>query len=368
MGVVNKMDITQPDETYNSWPVIIKAKNNDLLVFYSKGLYHGTTDTTRKVVYKRSTDYGVTWSEETTLSDDEYDNSVFGAGVTSSGAIIVVIRKNLYAGETSLDNGVIRSIDNGATWSEYSSISFEVNPVMIGPMINVPGKGLMMGWHNATWSSGVIWSYDDGLTWSAPQVIASNTDNAYVPVETRFAYLGFGKIIGIGRTQINGNPLFQLQSEDYGQTWKVYNTNITDQIITPAAIVFDNGVIDICYYHRGEGALRHRKADIEKIWYDSQSWPESEIIAEGSLSIADAGYAHSVQITNNLCMCVYYSGDSTNTGIYGTYFLSGLTQDEFITSTSFCTILPLNLMWNPNTFNPSAFHANKDSAFYIKIN
>lgn len=308
--------ITYPDGKYNSWPIIVKAKNGDIIVFYSKGSQH-VNDPTRKIVSKRSTDGGILWGDETVVYDSIYDDSVFSPCVTSTGAIVIIIR-SFDISNNIINHGVIRSQDNGYTWTSFSKISIPSTAIIVNKIIEIPNKGLMAGWGDRPYTFEILWSYDDGITWVNQSIITGDPNNS--PLEPRFSYIGNGKIIGIGRTNEVGKGLFQMQSSDYGNTWTIYRTNITDQYWTPTAILYKNGFIDILYYHRTIGVLRHRQSHFSNIWDNPLNWSDSQIYDYGSINIADAGYPDSIFVDDRICLCVYYSGDYVNTGIYGMYY------------------------------------------------
>jgi hypothetical protein len=321
----NADKVIQPnDGKYNSWPVIVRAQNGDILVFYSKGSQHVSGDPTRAVVYKRSTDSGMTWSDEATLLNDTYDDAIFSVGVSSSGTIIVIIRRVISSTE-NYDQVVMTSIDNGFTWSAPSTISvLPVSTISVSPIIEVEGHGLMASFNDRPYSCELIWSTDEGKTWGNRQTITIPTDSNDAPLECRFVYIGNGKIFGIGRTNVVGDGLFQLQSEDYGANWTVLKTNITDHYMTPTALIYQNSEVDIVYYHRATGALRQRHASITDIWGKSLFWTDSKVISYGSLKAADAGYPHSINLINDTCLCVYYSGSGNDSGTGGSAGIYGV--------------------------------------------
>jgi hypothetical protein len=224
--------IRSNDGKYNSWPVIAKAPNGDILVFYNKGSQHVNGDPTRAVVYKRSNDLGMTWSDEVPILNDTYDDAIFSVCTTSAGTIIVIIRRVISSTE-NYDQVVMRSTDNGDTWSAPVPISvLPVSTISVSPIIEVEGHGLMASFNDRPYSCELIWSTDDGVTWGNRQTITTPADPNDAPLECRFVYIGNGKIFGIGRTNVEGAGLFQLKSEDYGATWTILRTNITDHYMT----------------------------------------------------------------------------------------------------------------------------------------
>lgn len=321
----NELKVIKTADQYNSWPVIAKDANGDLLCFYNRGAYHGTDDTSRCVVYKRSTDKGYTWGDEIVILDDAFDTSVFSVGVTDLGTIVLILRHmNAPFSETAVEHVVVRSTDDGATWNAPFVLAAltGLDVTTVGPIIEVPTAGLMAGWHGlslaGTWTSALIWSSDDGLTWTS-QTIVTGPDSTTVPVECRYVYVEAGKILGIGRNQ-NASGLFQLESSDYGVNWTVAKTNILDHHITPSAILLNDRIIDLLYVDRLNGAVRRRKAGFDDIWNKPLKWTNSKLMTVVAPTGGEVGYPHAINVHRDICLAVFYSGEGTTTGIYGLFY------------------------------------------------
>ena len=176
--------------------------------------------------FARSTDGGATW---------EAARSIFDPGVNSQtiGNIIVVLPNGTLVdaftridaaanGSTSAYFDIIRSTDNGLTWSAPIRISSElsvgtvdpetgmrVRDATITPSIAVgPGGSLFAAWQDSRFSGGVrdgiamSRSDDGGLTWSTPaRVNASTAVAAFVPA----VHVRSDGMIGVTYYDFRGN-------------------------------------------------------------------------------------------------------------------------------------------------------------------
>lgn len=285
---------------YESWPTILRdPDNSNLVVTWSEGTRHYPSEAARSVKQIISDDDGVTWGSETTIINTSEGDTMFGVGLDSSGNLLGWHRGRTPNTTTVATYDLYRSTDNGSTWSLYSSPSWTYMPTVIKNIISVPTVGLMAAWHadsNTRW--GIVTSDDDGLTWTQT-VVGSGLDTDEWPVEVNFAYISSvaGRILGLGRTQVTGGSarIFQLESDDYGATWTVEETNIVAQQ-SLAAIVYDatDDVVNVAYYARGTGKLYHIQVDPDTVWGSPTSWPTPTSLASGSTSSADTGYADMV--------------------------------------------------------------------------
>ena len=219
---MDEIEITSLD-AYNSWPVITKAPNGDLLVFYGKGIRH-LYDNNRKVVYKRSKDKGTIWDNEITLASfpNSYDCSIFSVTTTKNGTIIAIVRKTndeILQRQSAL---AYRSTNNGITWESQEIQGLPIDHSYLCSTIEIPGRGILSSFENTTpeateYIAYFIWSFDDGLTWGNIQEISKSTNKFDNPYEIALGYLGFGKILGIARVEdtiIGNSSLFQIQSNE----------------------------------------------------------------------------------------------------------------------------------------------------------
>jgi hypothetical protein len=296
-------------DNYESWPLIVRDASSNLVVVYSDGTQHLAYDNTRKVVC-RIGDIG-SWSADETVHNSADDDAAFGIGTNSSGEPLVwVLTRDIADVETH----VLRK-RSGGSWSTVSTPSL-TNVRLISPIINVSGVGLVCHWQSpttGTLSHGVLISSDNGVNWSQI-TIGTGLTTATHPVEVRLVDLGASQILGIGRTEVGGNALFQLTCNGSPNTpanWTVTNTTITDQYRTPAALTQrSDGTLDLYYYDRVNGVLYHRSADPAVVFTDPTAWSGRNLILNHEGLGADGGYPHAIR-RNDRNLVVFYSGNST---------------------------------------------------------
>lgn len=304
-------------DSYESWPVVAAASNGDLIVAYGDGSQHAL-ETARQVKVQRSTDDGATWGAASTLVNTAADDAIFSIGVDSLGDLVAFVRHITGAGVYS--HKLYASTDDGATWAERDAPTLSPMPVVIGPIASVAGVGLMAWWHagpesgEGVRSYGIVTSADDGATWSQTTIATGVAEVDWV-VEGRLVDLGGGTIVGVGRTEVANEPLFQMTSTDSGATWAIADTNIHDQYRTPAALVLHGTRLDLYFWDRNNGMLRYRSATAATVLADPSAWSSPSLnLASGTQAVADNGYPHAVGVGSSNVV-VWYTGSSTTTQI-----------------------------------------------------
>jgi hypothetical protein len=312
-------------DAYNAWPMTWSLPSGKLVCAYSKRTIHGQPDSTSSVVMRTSVDDGVTWSAESTIRDNpSFDDSTVGRGYDSTGRMLLWVR-------TSTGNGfeLYRSADEGGTWVSISSPVMPHPTIQITDVFSVPTVGLMSFWMGFTdqrrW--GIVTSADDGLTWSATTVEATATTDANWPTEISGAYIGGGKIIAIGRSELadgsSNASFYQLTSADYGATWSRNRTNITDIYKSTPSVIWDGTTLHLYYYRRLWGTLLKRKVDDpgNTVWGAPRTWPDASIVAIGGRTNQDDGNVNAVAHDDGHKVFWYGQPDaegtsSSLTGIY----------------------------------------------------
>lgn len=196
----------------------------------------------------------------------------------------------------------------------------DVRPMQITDIFYVPTVGLMALWFAGDYGAkptnawGTLTSGDNGETWKQTP-IESGLPKAQWPTEPAAVYLGDGRILAIGRTEV-ASTQFQLVSSDHGATWKRAPTNIGDVKASTPSLIFDTetGLLSNYYYHRGAGVLRRRIVDPERVFDRPQNWPECEPVAIGSKVTFDAGNANATVIGNTHYIA-FYSGKASDSAV-----------------------------------------------------
>ncbi len=307
--------VVQEAHGYNSWPMI-QALGDKLVCVYSRGSGHTIGEDARAVYARTSTDGGKTWTPETVVANTPgYGEVEVGKGVDSTGAMLLWVRR---VGK-EWHHDLYRTTD-GVTFTLVATPKLAVRPMQITDVFAVPTAGLMALWFAGDYGDkptnawGTLTSSDNGATWTQTPV-ESGLTKAQWPTEPAAVYLGKGRILAIGRTELKGGQ-FQLTSTDDGKTWMRSQTNIDDVTASTPSLILDakTGLLSNYYYHRGAGVLRRRVVDPERVFSHPLDWPASEQVAEGSKVMFDAGNANATAIGGTHYVS-FYSGKAPDTGI-----------------------------------------------------
>ena len=303
---------------YNSWP-FIQNLNGCLCCVYSRGTCHHFGEIRRGVFARTTADGGKSWGPEyTVVNTPEGADSAIGKGLDSTGAMLIWVR---HVGE-EWRHELYRTAD-GIHSERIAQLRPDPMPMQITDIISVPGVGLMSLWfagnyrEGETHSWGTLISRDDGRHWEQ-RVVESGLSKSDWPTEPSAVYLGDGKIFAIarveGRADDTTRALAQLESGDYGKTWKRTRTNITDVVESTPSLLFDRGKFYLYYYQRGAGQLKCRIADPASVMADPLRWPVPEVAALGSREWHHAGNVNALSFGNTHCLA-FYSGDEKVTDV-----------------------------------------------------
>ena len=307
--------VVQEAHGYNSWPMI-QAMGEKLVCVYSRGSGHTIGEDARAVYARTSTDGGKTWTAETVVADTPgYGEVEVGKGLDADGAMLLWVRQ---VGKEWRHN-LYRTTD-GVKFTLVATPKLAVRPMQITDVFSVPKVGLMALWFAGDYGDkptnawGTLTSGDNGATWTQTAV-ESGLTKAEWPTEPAAVYLGGGRILAIGRTEVGGGQ-FQLTSTDDGKTWTREKTNISDVTASTPSLILDakTGLVSNYYFHRGAGVLRRRVVDPERVFRHPQDWPASEPVAEGSKVTFDAGNANATAIGDTHYVS-FYSGKAPDTAV-----------------------------------------------------
>ncbi|QDT66347.1 sialidase family protein [Calycomorphotria hydatis] len=313
--------IVQEGNGYDSWPML-QAIGDKLVCVYSRGSGHTIHEDARATYARTSTDEGKTWTAETVVaSTPGYGDVPVGKGLDSTGAMLLWVRR---VGPEWIHD-LYRTTD-GVTFDLIATPKLEVTPVQITDVFEVPTVGLMALWFAGSYSNdgpnhswGMVTSNDDGVTWKQT-TMESNLTKSEWPTEPAAVYLGDGRILAVGRTEMGGGSTtrsqFQMISTDYGATWTRAKTNIGDVLISTPSLILDTetGLLSNYYYQRGKGILRRRVVDANDIFDHPLNWPASEAVGTGSAITVDAGNANAT-VLGKKHFVSFYSGKAPDTSV-----------------------------------------------------
>lgn len=316
-----KSHVVQNASGYNSWPMI-QAIGEKLICVYSRGSAHSINEDARAVYARTSTDNGKTWTAETVVANTPgYGEVAVGKGLDSSGAMFLWVRR-IGKGR---NHDLYRTTD-GVKFELIATPKLAVTPMQITDVFSVPKVGLMALWFAGSYgdngpshSWGKLTSTDNGATWKQT-TIESELTKAQWPTEPSAVYLGNGRILAVGRTEMGGTSStraqFQMVSTNYGATWTRKQTNIGEVSASTPSLILDaeTGLLSNYYYQRGRGILRRRVVDPDCVFDNPLNWPDSEAVATGSKIGIDSGNVNATMI-NGTHYLAFYSGKAPDTSI-----------------------------------------------------
>ncbi|MCB2204618.1 exo-alpha-sialidase [bacterium] len=133
------------------------------------------------IVYRRSSDGGITWEESVDLSNDPGWST--GCGITASGDDVHVVWHDKRTG--AWDIHYVSSRDGGAHWGEDTPIMVTPYDCLL-PTLAISGERLHLAWVDLRNDAGDIYycrSEDAGLSWGQAEAIVSS------PTRSRFPHL-----------------------------------------------------------------------------------------------------------------------------------------------------------------------------------
>lgn len=229
--------VSRDDTLYEAFPDVALTASGDLVCVFAECTHHRDRSYTR-IMMARSSDRGRTWEPKRPITAalrgvnrvDPFWNCPRITALSDGSLIVAVDRvagrdsANL-GGEQS--NWLLRSADEGATWSEpvltpaYGIVPDRVIECRTGPR---PGR-LLLGAHTIlgtaeapSWQERCWLSDDGGATWQGPQVIAAV--EGLQLCEGSIVELPGGELVCFMRENSGlGLDAFKAISRDGGETW-----------------------------------------------------------------------------------------------------------------------------------------------------
>jgi sialidase-1 len=298
-------------------PVIIRAKNGDLLAFAegrkNSGADHGDID----LVMKRSSDEGKTWGPLQLVQDEDTNPT---AKVWIGNPTPVVDQTDpkhpgriwLAFTRSNAKMFVTSSDDNGKTWAKRRDISAEcVKPAWdwcaAGP---VHGIQLEHGPHagrliipcdhqikgSASWGVHLVYSDDHGATWTLGAVDTRAADDPLHPNECVAVELADGRVYVNAREHNGSDPATRTiaYSSDGGQTFDTPFTaepNITSPVVQNSLVrltLAEPGDRPNVLVYCGPGNPTERRDLTMLASYDEgKTWKRKTVVHAGPAAYSD---------------------------------------------------------------------------------
>lgn len=287
--------------------VVARMSDGRLLAVARKSSGHAASDGI--LVGKISSNDGNTWGSEFTVHSGSYSYGNPKLRTLASGRVALVYMQN-NAG--SLSAWFKYSDDYGSTWSTPVQVSsgFTAGYEVPDDILELDNGDLLCAMYGrvvpAEWTIKVVKSTDDGATWSALSSIGSI--GGYNTVESQMELLPSGDIyMTLHREDASGgvgSTFYRTLSTDDGASWATPTQVRTDTFNRQGLTVMDDGRVIISFVDFSELAL-----------YYYESWDGKIIGSEVLVKASPAG--DSTLISPIWCMATALGGTgvSQNVGI-----------------------------------------------------
>jgi sialidase-1 len=325
---------------------IIKLQNGDILLMAREATEHFAND--GDVIMLRSKDNGKTWGEKQVIGGIKDLDEREGCGIQlKDGTIIVsMFYNNNYTvdgtynwegkgklpptNKPRLGSNLIRSTDNGHTWSAMNTIDLTGMPFkgIEGPTdapIEMPDGSILMGvigygidGDGKNVGAVMLKSTDKGKSWKYLSTIVGDPGGKYDGfTEPGIVRIKSGRIIAAMRNKQDENNIYITYSDDSGKTWVPIIK--TDMIGHPVDLIqLKDGRVMATYGIR-EGPGRHTEPGGVRACFSSdngKTWDiKTEVQLRNDFINWDIGYPESIQFEDGRVMTVYYFN------LFGKYFL-----------------------------------------------
>lgn len=327
-------------DRYIGWPSVCRLMNGDLIAVFS-GDRDGHVCPWGKVQMIRSTDEGETWSAPVTIANGRLDDRDAGILQMPDGEIIVTYFTSTYwtlksyldkhrdwmrhyeklapeALRNDVGDFLIRSFDNGKTWSKPEKMDNNYTQTPHGPILLRDGSLLEIGrTHvNGKATIRVSKSTDRGRSWqmlcdAIPDMNGENNGEKHIFCEPHVVERCDGVLVGLVRYHGADNCMRSTFSHDGGRTWTpMAKTPMFG--LPPHLIRLPDGKLVSVYGRRfvdpGFGEFACISDDGGKTW-DA----ENEIMLMPASS-GDLGYPASALLPNGDIVTVYYQKNGKDKG------------------------------------------------------
>jgi len=317
--IVADLENDDPGRCSHGGPVCLEYADGDIAAFYANTSDHNIDGWSE---YALSSDGGRTWSKynkvaysyDAYLADPTQPAWVEEGLVTGDGTAVLFIT-HFNTGGARSENGFMRSLDHGATWSEYQELDsgFAGYPCAVA----VSGDTSYVLIDSNAGPHVLYASTDDGQTWQQRSTLTLDDDKWYGAM----CIMDDGRLLAGAYSSADEGHFFYCISDDDGLTWGAQQAAVVDKKIRDPELACLGGL----YYlhgrsgHSGTGAHRFVLYTSE----DGENWNPGLIVSSDTQG--PDGYSHNCIIhkydpaTPNELMVLYsiiYAGNDTNEYVF----------------------------------------------------
>ena len=302
--------ISKDPARHLAFPDVCRLSSGSILVVYRSGQAH--VDLSGQLMMSRceNPEAALQFEPSHIICNTDWDDRDPSIAQLSDGTVLVnFFRLDEKVSEMRLT--VIRSSDEGQTWSEPADIplpNFPIGLATSDAVIEVSPGELVMALYGRSdqgeEGSYLVRSYDYGRSW--PEVTRIAADDAPIFEEPALCQLEDGRLLGMLRTDHKGlGYLYQTFSTDEGRTWS--SPERLDLWGYPADLLpLSNGHILATYgYRQLPTGIRYCVSPNGLEWNIGQ---EGILRADGDDG-GELGYPSSVELSNGDIFTVYYFTD-----------------------------------------------------------
>lgn len=207
---------------YQAFPDVTRLANGDLICVFYAGYGHISVPSTQlprgaRIMAMRSTDNGKTWSKPEVAVDTPIDDRDPHVAQLADGTVMISFFTRLETGQTN--TYVVRSHDNAKTWDNMPTLVCKKHACS-APVRQLRDGTLLLGVYTMLrstpdrfYASSVVRSTDNGKTWSEPIRIPNAIGHSHD--ETDVTQLTTGRVLAFMRPCMCSST-----SDDGGITWR----------------------------------------------------------------------------------------------------------------------------------------------------
>lgn len=231
---------------HTSEGILVPGKNNEVIHIFrlDPGDTGGHIGNKSYIAMRSSEDNGMTWSKNSIVYSDEFDDRNIHGGMIDDERIVIFFRRYNAESKDVVDINYILSDDFGASWSERRLVPTTCKNVGTGDIIYISEKDIyLQPFYSPTEYYSEIMYSSDGEKWELYSTIDYRGQSEIRLDEIAIAYLGNGQLVALARDYLGFefNTYYQLTSSDFGLTWSIpQKCNIAYPHFTPSPTLVVN--------------------------------------------------------------------------------------------------------------------------------